>query len=66
MAVLVELAAALLALEGTPFAPTPGFSEVDPELGVTPWGGGTPAPSKVLVSSLATGGAGAWAVLERG
>ncbi len=59
-------AAAVLALDGAPFAPTPGFAEVDRSLGVTPWGGGTPAPSKVLISCLATGGAGAWAVLERG
>ncbi len=59
-------AAAVLALEGEPFAPTPGFSQVDRSLGVAPWAGGTPAPRRVLVSSLATGGAGAWAVLERG
>jgi len=60
-----QLAAAVLALAGEPCGPTPGFSEVDPELGVTPWAGGEPAPSALLISSLATGGAAAWAVLAR-
>lgn len=60
-----QLAAAVLALDGEPCGPTPGFSEVDPELGVAPHDGGALAPSTLLVSSLATGGAAAWAVLAK-
>ena len=60
------LAGAVLALSGTRFAATPGFEEPDPELSVRPHDGRTHAPpSNVLVLSLATGGAGAWIVLDR-
>jgi 3-oxoacyl-(acyl-carrier-protein) synthase len=60
------MAAAVLALEGAPLAAVPGFSEVDPELGLLPHpGGALPDVRRVLVTSLAAGGAAAWAVLER-
>lgn len=62
-----QLAAALLALDGTTFGPTPGFRQVDPELGVEPWGGGAfPRPvERVLVTSLAPSGTAAFLLLER-
>lgn len=60
-----QLAAAVLALAGESFGPTPGFSKIDPELGVRPHDGGTLEVKSVLVSSLATGGAASWAVLSR-
>jgi 3-oxoacyl-(acyl-carrier-protein) synthase len=57
------LAAAVLAAAGAPFGPTPGFAETDPELGIVPHGGEPlPAPSRVLVSTLASGGAAVWLV----
>jgi 3-oxoacyl-[acyl-carrier-protein] synthase II len=60
------LAPGLLALEGTAFGPTPGFSEPDPEAGVTPHDGeAREIPSRVLLTGLASGGAAAWLVLER-
>jgi hypothetical protein len=60
------LGAALLAAAGSPLGPTPGFAEVDPELGITPHDGSPlPLPSNVLVTSLAAGGAAAWALLGR-
>jgi len=60
------LAPGLLALEGSPFGPAPGFAEPDPAAGVTPHGGGErPIPSRVLLTGLASGGAAAWLVLER-
>lgn len=60
-----HLAAAVLAAAGRPFGPTAGFSEPDPELGLTPHDGRELAPPRrLLVSSLAAGGAAAWAVLE--
>ncbi len=56
----------LLALEGAPFGPTPGFAEPDPEAGVVPHAGGArEPPSRVLLTGLAAGGAAAWLVLER-
>lgn len=62
------LAAALLAAEsdGTcQMAATPGFREVDPELGLVPFQGGPlPRPQRILVSALAAGGSAAWAVLD--
>jgi 3-oxoacyl-[acyl-carrier-protein] synthase II len=61
-----QLIAAILALAAEPFGPTPGFSEPDPALGISPHAGGALAPSTVLVSSLATGGAASWALLEKG
>lgn len=61
------LAAAVLALEGAAFGPTPGFAEPDPELAVVPHDGRPSArPNKLLMSSLAVGGAAAWAILEEG
>ncbi len=57
------LAAAVLAAAGVPFGPTSDFAEVDPELGILPHDGGPlPAPARVLVSTLAAGGAAAWLV----
>ncbi len=60
------LAGAVLAAHGARFGPTPGFSEVDPALGVVPHDGGALAPARVLATGLATGGAAAWAILEPG
>jgi 3-oxoacyl-(acyl-carrier-protein) synthase len=58
------LGAAVLAAAGSPFGPTPGFAEIDPELGIVPHDGSPlPRPSVVLVTSLAAGGAAAWVVL---
>lgn len=60
------LGAAVLAAAGSPPGPTPGFAEADPELGVTPHDGSPlPPPQTVLVTSLAVGGAAAWAVLGK-
>jgi 3-oxoacyl-[acyl-carrier-protein] synthase II len=61
------LASAVLAAAGSHLGPTPGFGVADPELGIVPYDGSLlPAPSVVLVTSLAAGGAGAWVVLGRG
>ena len=58
------LAAAVLAAGGLSFGATPGFREVDPELGIVPHDGSPLAPpAGVLTSALAAGGAAAWAVL---
>jgi len=60
------LTSGLLALEGAPFGPTPGFAEPDPEVGVAPHAGGAlQIPSRVLLTGLASGGAAGWLVLER-
>jgi 3-oxoacyl-[acyl-carrier-protein] synthase II len=60
------LGPALLALEGAPFGPTPGFAEIDPEIELTPHrGSARPAPERVLLTGLASGGGAAWLVLER-
>ena len=60
-------AAAVLAAAGSPLGPTPGFEEADPEVGVIPLDGSpVAAPSVVLATSLAAGGAGAWVVLGKG
>lgn len=59
------LVAAVLALEGATFAPTPGYRAPDPELGVEPWAGGALEATRVLVTGLASGGAAGWLVLER-
>lgn len=69
------LAAAILAASGTPFGPTAGFAEPDPELGILPIapiapiaphdGSPLPPPRTVLVTSLAAGGAASWLMLER-
>ncbi len=61
-----HLAAAVLAALGAPFGPTPGFAEEDPALGIAPLAGPLPeAPSVVLATSLAAGGAAAWVVLGK-
>ncbi len=61
------LAGLLLAAEGTQFATTPGFIEIDPELDLVPYDGRPMAPPRrVLAIGLAVGGAAAYAVLERG
>lgn len=61
------LAGGVLAAAGATFGPTPGFSEVDPELDVAPYRGERlPPPRRVLVTALAAGGSAAWAVLDRG
>ena len=58
------LAAAILASEGAPVGRTPGFRTPDPACGVVPHGGGAlPAPRLTLLTSLAAGGAAAWAIL---
>ena len=60
------LGPALLALEGASFGPTPGFAEIDPEVEVAPHrGAASPAPERVLLTGLASGGGAAWLVLER-
>jgi 3-oxoacyl-[acyl-carrier-protein] synthase II len=60
------LGAAIVAATGAPFGPTPGFVEVDPELGVTPFAGdGWTPPQRVLTIALAAGGAASWLVLDR-
>ncbi len=60
------LGAAVLAAAGSPFGPTAGFAEADPELGIVPHAGSPLAPPEVvLVTGLAAGGAAAWLVLGR-
>jgi 3-oxoacyl-(acyl-carrier-protein) synthase len=60
------LGAAVLAAAGSPFGPTAGFEEPDPELEIVPHDGSPlPPPEVVLVTGLAAGGAGAWLVLGR-
>jgi 3-oxoacyl-[acyl-carrier-protein] synthase II len=60
-----HLGAAVLAVLGAPFGPVAGFREPDPELGVVPHDGAPlPPPARVLVTSVAAGGAAAWLVLE--
>ena len=61
-----HLGAAVLAAAGSPLGPTPGFVEIDPELGIVPHDGSPlPPPAVVLATSLAAGGAAAWVVLRR-
>lgn len=60
------LAAAVLAAAGEPMGPTAGFRAADPELGIVPHDGSRLAPPALtLVTTLAAGGAAAWALLER-
>jgi 3-oxoacyl-(acyl-carrier-protein) synthase len=60
------LAPAILALEGRPFGPTPGFETPDGRLGVVPHDGGRlDPPSRLLTASVAAGGPAAWLLLER-
>ena len=59
------LAAAVLGATAPSAGPTIGFDEVDPELAVTPHrGDGLPAADVTLVTSLASGGAASWLLLE--
>jgi 3-oxoacyl-[acyl-carrier-protein] synthase II len=59
------LAATVLATKAGLFGPTPGGGGPDRAIGVVPYGGGPlPAPRCVLASSLASGGAAAWVLLE--
>jgi 3-oxoacyl-[acyl-carrier-protein] synthase II len=59
------LGAAVLCAAAAPCGPTPGFREVDPEIGLTPHDGSAlAAPGRVLASSLAAGGAAAWLILD--
>jgi len=59
------LAAAVLAAAGEPSGPTAGFRTVDPELAIVPHDGRPLAPPALtLATSLAAGGAAAWALLE--
>jgi 3-oxoacyl-[acyl-carrier-protein] synthase II len=60
------LAAAVLAaaVAGVAAAPTAGFGEPDPDLGVSPHDGSQlPPPRALLASSLAAGGAAVWLIL---
>lgn len=60
------LAAAVLSVVEQELAATAGFSELDPSLGVTPHQGGSLPPAELtLVTSLASGGAASWLLLER-
>jgi 3-oxoacyl-(acyl-carrier-protein) synthase len=59
------LAGGVLAVGGALFGPVAAFETPDPEMMITPHDG-TPLdpPRRVLISSLASGGAAAWLVLE--
>lgn len=60
------LASAVLAASDRGFGPTGGFGEPDPELEVIPHRGGPmPEAPVTLVTSLASGGAASWLILER-
>jgi len=60
------LAAAVLAAEGAHFGRPVAFETRDPELHIVPHDGSPlPAPHRVLITSLAAGGAASWALLER-
>ncbi|MCC6991778.1 MAG: beta-ketoacyl synthase chain length factor [Acidobacteria bacterium] len=60
------MAAAVLGATEPAAGPTIGFADVDPELGVTPHQGGALPPADItLVTSLASGGAASWLLLER-
>lgn len=60
------IASALLAFEAETWASTPGFETTDPELGVCPaLGQAIETPRRILVTTLAAGGAACWLVLDR-
>ena len=60
------LAAAVLAMSDQECGATAGFSDPDPEFDVRPYdGGGLPPAGIALVTSLASGGAASWLLLER-
>jgi 3-oxoacyl-[acyl-carrier-protein] synthase II len=57
------LAAAVLSMDGV-YGPAAGFQEPDPRLGLVPHDGSPlPASSRILVTSVAAGGAASWLVL---
>ncbi len=58
------LAAGVLALAGGTFRRPAGFQELDPDIGIEPFDGDLPAPRRVLLSGLGSGGAAAWVILE--
>jgi len=59
------LAAACLAAEGAPIGGSAGFAERDPNLPIRPHPSAvSPTPGRILVSTIATGGTGAWLVLD--
>jgi 3-oxoacyl-[acyl-carrier-protein] synthase II len=59
------LSAGLLAMRGAAFGPLAAFETPDPDLAIAPHGGQPlPPVRRALLSSLAAGGAAAWAVLE--
>lgn len=59
-------AAAALAMAGRAAGPTTGYATPDPRLGVVPVAMPGRSPARALVSSLASGGAAAWVVLDPG
>jgi 3-oxoacyl-(acyl-carrier-protein) synthase len=60
------LAAAVLVAAGAACGPTPGFEELDPELGIVPHDGSPLAPpAALLATSLAAGGSAAWLILGK-
>lgn len=61
-----QFAAVIHALEGGVFGPVPGFAEEDPEIGLSPFpGGALQRASRLLIPSLAQGGAATWTLIER-
>ncbi len=61
-----QLAAAVHALDGGAFGPVPGFAEEDPEIGISPFPGGVLRQAhRLLVPSMAQGGAATWTLIER-
>jgi 3-oxoacyl-[acyl-carrier-protein] synthase II len=60
------LAGGVLAASGSPFGRIAAFEAPDPEMMITPHDGAPlDPPRRLLLSSLAAGGAAAWVVLER-
>jgi 3-oxoacyl-[acyl-carrier-protein] synthase II len=59
------LGAGILAVEGVPFGPTAGFEEADPALRIVPHDGHPlRSAARVMLTSVGSGGAAAWAVLD--
>jgi hypothetical protein len=62
----VFLAAAVLTVLDDSYPAVAGFSDPDPELRLVPYDGSPMPPARrALVSSLGSGGAAEWLVLER-
>ncbi|MCM2268879.1 MAG: beta-ketoacyl synthase chain length factor [Thermoanaerobaculia bacterium] len=59
-------AAAALVAGGRAAGPTAGFEALDPACGIAPGAAPERPPARALVSSLASGGAAAWVVLDGG